>query len=80
MYDTSKYYKVNSTGKVNNCLSCPLEKIRQKNIPKKNEDKGKNPGERLYLDTSSMRKPCMGGKQHWVMLVDEVTQYKTCVI
>ena len=38
---TAKYYKVNLTGKVNNCLSCSLEKIRQKNIPKKNEDKSK---------------------------------------
>ena len=59
---TAKYYlyKVNLTGKVNNCLSCSLEKIRQKNIPK-NEDKSDNPGERMYLDVSSMRKPCMGG-------------------
>ena len=40
---TAKYYKVDLTGKVNNCLSCSLEKIRQKNIPKKNEDKSKNP-------------------------------------
>ena len=39
---TAKYYKVNLTGKVNNSLSCSLEKIRQKNIPKKNEDKSKN--------------------------------------
>ena len=36
---TAKYYKVDLTGKVNNCLSCSLENIRQKNIPKKNEDK-----------------------------------------
>ena len=36
---TANYYKVNLTGKVNNCLSCSLEKKRQKNIPKKNEDK-----------------------------------------
>ena len=27
---TAKYYKVDLTGKVNNCLSCSLEKIRQK--------------------------------------------------
>ena len=27
---TAKYYKINLTGKVNNCLSCSLEKIRQK--------------------------------------------------
>ena len=72
MYATVKYYKVNLTGKVNNCLSCSLEKIRQKNIPKKNEDKSKNPGEKMYLDISSM----MGGRQHWVMLVDEATKYK----
>ena len=49
---TAKYYKVDLTGKVNNCLSCSLEKIRQKNIPKKNEDKSENPGERMYLDIS----------------------------
>ena len=60
---TEKYYKV-------------LEKIRQKNIPKKNEDKSKNLGERMYLDISSRRKPSMGGTQHWVMLVDEATKYK----
>ena len=64
---TAKYYKVNLTGKVNNCLSHSLEKIRLKNIPKKNEDKSKNPGERMYLDISSMRKPSMGGRQHWLM-------------
>ena len=73
---TAKYYKVNLTGKVNNCLSCSLEKIRQKNISKKNEDKSENPGERMYLDISSIRKPSMGGRQHWVMLVDEATKSK----
>ena len=76
MNATAKYYKVDLTGKVNNCLNCSLEKIRQKNIPKKDEDKSKNPGERMYLDISSMRKPSMGGRQHWVMSVDEATKYK----
>ena len=73
---TAKYHKVDLTGKVNNCLSCSLEKIRQKNIPKKNEDKSKNPGERMYLGIPSMRKPSMGGRQHCVMLVDKATKYK----
>ena len=59
-----------------NCLSCSLEKVRQENIPRKNEDKSKNPGERMYLDISSMRKPSMGGREHWVILVDEATKYK----
>ena len=73
---TAEYYKVDLTGKVNNCLSCSLEKIRQKNIPKKNEGKSENPGERITLDISSMRKPSTGGRQHWGMLVDEATKYK----
>ena len=30
----------------------------------------------MYLDMSSMRKPSMGGRLHWVMLVDEATKYK----
>ena len=67
---TAKYYIVNLTGKVNYCLSCSLEKIRQKNIQKKNEDKTKNPEERMYLDISAMRKPSMGGRQFWVMFVE----------
>ena len=73
---TAKYYKVNLTGKLNNCLSCSLEELRQKNILKKNEDNNENPGERMYLDISSMKKPSMGGRQHWTMLVDEATKYK----
>ena len=73
---TVEYYKVNLTGNVNNCLSCSLEKIRKNNIRKKNEDKSEYPGERMYLDISSMRKPSMGGRQHLIMLVDEATRYK----
>ena len=30
----------------------------------------------MYLDISSMRKPSLGGRQHWVMLVDAATKYK----
>ena len=32
---TAKYYKVDLTGKVNDCLTCSLEKIRQKNIQRR---------------------------------------------
>ena len=30
----------------------------------------------MYLDISSVRKPSMGGRQHWVMLVEEAAKYK----
>ena len=32
---TAKYYKVDLTGKVNNCLTCSLEKIRQKSTQRR---------------------------------------------
>ena len=54
---TAKYYKVDLSGKVNNCLSCSLEKIRQKNIPKKNDDKNKNPGERMSKTKHGRKTP-----------------------
>ena len=30
----------------------------------------------MYLDISSLRKSGIGGRQYWVMLVDEATKYK----
>ena len=76
MADTAKYYKVNVAGVVTKCLSCSLEKISQKNIPKKNEDTSNNPGERMYLDIMSIRHDSFGGRRHWAMLVDEATRCK----
>ena len=62
---TAKYYKVDLTGKVNNCLSCSLEKIRQKNIPKKNEDKKQEFWKNgAFGHVINERKPSMGGRQH----------------
>ena len=76
MADTAKYYGVNVTGVVTKCLCCSLEKIRQTNIPKKNESTTKNPGERIYLDISSIKDESLCGRRPWVMLVDEATRCK----
>ena len=79
MIDTAKYYGVNVTGIVTKSLSCSLEKIRQQNIPnnlKKNESRAKDPGERMYLDISSMKDESLGDRRHWAMLVDEATRCK----
>ena len=67
MAETAKYYKVNATGVVAKCLRCSLEKIRQKTIPKKNEDTSKNQGERMHLDISSIKHESLGGRRHWEM-------------
>ena len=72
---TAKYYKVDLTGKVNNCLSCSLEKIRQE-YPKeerrqKSESWSKDVfGHLINEKTKHGRKTTLG------MLVDEATKYK----
>ena len=76
MTDTVKYYGVNITGIVTKCLSCSLENIRQKNIPKKNENTAKDAGDRMYLDISPMKDESLCGRRHWAMLVDEATRCK----
>ena len=70
------YYGVNVTEVVTKCLSCSCEKIMQKNIPKMNESASKNPGERMYLDISSMKDESLGWIRHWGMLLEEATRCK----
>ena len=76
MNATAKYYNMDLKGTVKQCISCSLEKIWQKNIPKENNKKSEEPGTRMYLDISSMRKPSIGGRKHWALMVDEATKYK----
>ena len=47
-----------------------------KNIPKKNENTATKPGERMYLDTSSIKDESLSGKKRWAMPVDKVTKCK----
>ena len=57
------------------CALCK-RKIRQANIPKISENQqAKNPGERIFIDISSMIHPSAGGQKHWFLIVDEATDY-----
>ena len=76
MTDTAKYYGVQITGMVMKCLSCSLEKIRQKNIPRKNENIVTKPVKSMCLDISSTKDESFSGRKHWAMLVDQATKCK----
>ena len=73
---TTKYLGIQITGKLNPCEHCTKEKIRQANTPKffKNQQ-AKNPGEGIFIDVSSMIHASAGGKKHWLLIVDEATDY-----
>ena len=61
------------TGSLEKCPDCATAKMRQKNIPKENENRSLTPGERLYIDTSSVKSKSYGGNKFWSLVVDEAT-------
>ena len=72
MKATADYMGIKLTGKLDPCETCAQAKIRQANIPKKKEPQvPSRPGYRLYIDTSSFKHESMGGKRHWLIVVDE---------
>ena len=71
---TAKYYDVEIQGKFEPCESCLLGKAKQKNTNKEStRDKSKKPGERMYLDISSIKSESYGGRKFWLLIVDEAT-------
>ena len=69
---TVKYMKIEMTGQLSPCEVCAQAKIRQANIPKKNQKQvPSRPGYRVFMDISSFKHESMGGKRHWLIVVDE---------
>ena len=72
MKTTADYMGIKLTGKLDPCEACTQAKIRQANIPKKKEPQvPSRPGYRLFIDISSFKHESMGGKRHWLIVVDE---------
>ena len=72
MRTTADYMGIKLTGKLEPCETCAQAKIRQANIPKKKEKQvPSRPGYRLFIDISSFKHESMGGKRHWLIVVDE---------
>ena len=69
---TAENMGIKLTGKLEPCEICAQAKIRQANIPKKKEQQvPSRPGYRLFIDISSFKHESMGGKRHWLIVVDE---------
>ena len=74
MKTTDDYMGIKLTGKLDPCETCAQAKSRQANIPKKKEPQvPSRPGYRLFIDISSFKHESMGGKRHWLIVVDEIS-------
>ena len=73
---TAKYMGWQVTGKATPCENCAIGKAKQKNVPKTSAERSKIPGERLYLDISSIKGKSYGNSTFWALLVDDSTNFK----
>ena len=73
---TAENMGIKLTGKLGPCEVCAHAKIRQANVPKKKEKQvASRPGYRMFIDISSFKHESMGGKRHWLIAVDEFSDY-----
>ena len=61
--------------KMKKCEHCDIGKIKKKNINKKPLDRAKEPGERVYMDISSIKYSSAGGSKFWVLFVDDFSDF-----
>jgi hypothetical protein len=70
---TADYYGWKITGKFKPCYDRQTAKSKQNAVPNESETKSIIPGERLYIDTSSVKAKTFGGSKFWLLVVDDCT-------
>jgi hypothetical protein len=72
---TAQVHGLKLKGNFKVCKDCAVAKARQKNLNKDWKCGIQMPGERFYLDISSIRDESYGGSCFWVLLVDDYSDY-----
>ena len=73
---TANYMRLKLVGRLPPCEACAKAKIRQRNVQKKKIQKmPTKPGYRVFIDISSFRQVRRGGNKHWLIMVDEFSDY-----
>jgi hypothetical protein len=66
---------VKSSGNFNTCEQCFIAKAQQENVNKNCLGSSNLPGERLYVNISSIKDRSIDGAKFWVLIVDDYTDY-----
>ena len=72
---TARIHNLQLSGDFSKCEECAIAKARQKNVNKEWIGGSKIPGERVYLDISSIKDASYGGSKFWALIVDDYTDY-----
>ena len=70
---TGKHIGLKITGTFTPCKDCGVAKAGQSKMNKGVTSNSKIPGERIFIDISSPKTAILGGKQHWLLVVDDCT-------
>jgi transposase InsO family protein len=70
---TAEFYGIKPSGKLLSCSDCGVSKSRQHNTSKTTESRSKIAGERLMIDTSSVKKQSFGKSKFWLLIMDDCT-------
>jgi hypothetical protein len=70
-----KTYSFKSSGYFDTGEQCAIAKARQKNVNKNWLGSSNSPGERLYVDISSIKERSFGGAKFWALIVNDYTDY-----
>jgi hypothetical protein len=72
---TAKSYDWKLLGKLETCEDCTVGKTKQKNTNKQWLQGSKNPGERLYIDISSIKGEIFEVSKLWSLIIDDYANY-----
>ncbi|MGL5934164.1 MAG: hypothetical protein ACRCZI_00925 [Cetobacterium sp.] len=70
---TAAHYGWTVTGKLEACADCQQSNIKQRPVPKFTETKSSTPGERVFIDITSVAYRSLGGSKFWLGCVDDAT-------
>jgi hypothetical protein len=68
-------YGLKHSGNFETCKECSVTKARQKNVNKNWLNLSDVPGERLYIDISSIAEKIFGGPKFWALIIDNYSDY-----
>ncbi len=72
---SAAFYGWKIGGKLRPCKSCGIAKAKQKSVSIQLQPKSDTPGERMFLDISSIKGESFGQSKFWLMALDDCTDY-----
>ena len=72
---TAAHYGWKLRNKMEPCEDCMLAKSRQKDVSKKPSEKSEAVGERLMIDTTSVKATSIGGAKYWLVIMDDKSDF-----